>query len=270
MCAIFIGGCKSTFVSRFDAAVPPNELSQIEKYLGAPDYIACFVSNDIKFQDCRNEYIAMKIFQIDQEFSKYKILLSRGEAISSLGSDLAQIGLGVAGGLIPATQTTKVILATATAVGLANGAINKDLLAQQTMQAIEHEMDILRDSVRKTITSRLSCSANAYPAGLVLADLQSYADAGNVTTALNAMIKATASAQATTNTSTGVASPTTTSTSPNSDAADAAGTGHSFTTKNGGTVTVTYKSSKQAGATCPIPSTQAQQPAKAKNPPKAT
>jgi hypothetical protein len=215
--AIAVSGCKSlSVIGKADLAIDQNEL---QYFRDLPHSQPSCLLDDI----CRNDYITMKMFLIDQNFADYKILLSRGEGYGQLGVDIAQIGLAAAGGVIPVSQTTKVLSAASAAVGLTNTAFNKDLLLAQSIQVIEDQMETGRASVKKTILSRLQCNAEQYPAGLVLSDLQSYADAGTITGALNAIAKNIANAQPTTNASKGTATPTTTSTTPGSEGPFGAG-----------------------------------------------
>lgn len=219
--SITVSGCGTTaaIIANEDVAVPPGDVAMVASVNNDP---RCLSSDPSPGYRCRNNYIALKLYEIDQNFARYKILLSRGDAAGNLGADIAQIGLAATGAVIPVSQTTKVLTAASAAVGLANTAINKDVLLSQTMQIIEQQMSTARASVKATIIARMSCSPAAYPAGFVLTDLQEYADAGTVTGALNGIAKATANAQPTLNGSKGTATPTTTSTSAASTAASVA------------------------------------------------
>ncbi|MEW6438132.1 MAG: hypothetical protein AB1508_13305 [Pseudomonadota bacterium] len=218
LCGMYlvVSGCGPSIIGNVDVAVPPAELTQIAAE--AEGNTACLVSVDPQYLACRNNYIAMKMFLIDRNYAAYKILLTQDDSFGSLGIDLTQIGLAAVGGVIPVSQTTKILSASSAAVGLANAAVNKDLLYTQTIQAIEQQMDTQRASVKQTILSRMSCPATTYPAGLVLSDLQAYADAGTVTSALNGIAKTTANAQPAQNGTKGTASPVVTSTTPGANA----------------------------------------------------
>ncbi len=242
----------NSILNQVDVAVPPTDLTAINS---DQEYnVGCLISILPIDQPCRNNYIAMRMFQIDQIYSGYVGLLYRGDAFGTLGGDIAQIGLSGVGAVIPVSQTTKVLTAASTAVGLANAAVNKDLLFAQTLQAIEQQMNTQRASVKLTLLARMACPAAQYPAGLVLADLQAYADAGTVNSALAGMAKATANAQPAASGTSGTATPATINS--NSDASAAAGSAITYptiTTQNKGTLKISYTPPKNSPPKCPLP-----------------
>jgi len=65
----------------------------------------------------RNEYISMKMFEIDQAYYKYLTWLDIGDTGVVSSADFAQLGLTTAATAIPVAQTTKILAAAATAVG---------------------------------------------------------------------------------------------------------------------------------------------------------
>ncbi|WP_292532043.1 hypothetical protein [Methylocystis sp.] len=84
----------------------------------------------------RNEYIAMKLFEIDRNYYNFVTLLNVSDTGVASFADFAQLGLTTAATAIPVVQTTKVLATAATAVGGARAVYNQDLLRTQTLQAI--------------------------------------------------------------------------------------------------------------------------------------
>lgn len=256
---MFIAGCNSISpLNSVDIGISPEELQYFSS--NTDSYMGCILSLDSQKKDCRNSYISMKMFDIDKNYDNYEVLLSRGDATGTFAADVAQIGLAAVGGVIPVSQTTKILTATSAAVGLTNTAASKDLILANTMQAIQHQMRTDRKSVKQTIIARMKCEASTYPVGFILSDLQAYADAGTVTSALNNLVKNAANAQATTNAGSGTATPTTTSTTPGSaTTTPSSGTAtnnspgtYQLTTANGGTLTLQYKA--PSDGMCPLSS----------------
>lgn len=136
----------------------------------------------------RNEYIAMKLFEIDRSYYNFVTLLNVSDTGVASFADFAQLGLTTAATAIPVVQTTKVLATAATAVGGARAVYNQDLLRTQTLQAIQTQMDADRLKIKSIITTRMDeCQISQYPMGFVLADLQAYAAAGTPDSAIAAL-----------------------------------------------------------------------------------
>jgi hypothetical protein len=149
------------------------------------------------------------MYEVDVIFTNNIHDLARGDTAISLFGDIAQLGLTTAAAAIPVSQTTKVLSATATAVGATNAVLDKDVLLAQSLQLIEIQMKTDRSSIKQTILSRMGCNVTQYPIGLALSDLQAYADAGTLASALASMSKSVSNTQPVPSTTKGTAAAST-------------------------------------------------------------
>lgn len=145
----------------------------------------------------RNNYISMRMFMIDRRFADYSHRLSHQDTFIRLLGDMTQLGLTTAGATIPAGQVTKVLSAVATSVGGAKALYDKDVLVSQAIQLVQAQMRTDRATIRAAIVGRMRCPTATYPAGMVLSDLQSYADAGSMTSALTSLNRTAVNAETT-------------------------------------------------------------------------
>lgn len=246
--SLALPGCTGRLLGSIEPGATPAELTAIRASSGLP---ACFfdaisdsqVCSTCNFADpaCRNTFVTMRMYDIDVRFTEYVHELSRTDTSIALAGDVIQLGLTTAATAIPVTQTTKVLAAAATAVGGAKAVYNRDVFLAQSLQIVETQMRTDRDSIKQTILSRLACPATLYPIGLGLADLQAYADAGTVTSALIGVSKQINNAKPTTDKSTGTAKPASTSSTGSADEQDSGAKDHKIKVTDG-TITVSYKS----------------------------
>ena len=171
---------------QFDNAFSKTELACFEGYeVGEArcGTITPFVG--ISDKTSRNNYISVKMFEIDRSYHQFITLLNASDAGIVSFANFAQLGLTTAATAIPVVQTTKVLATAATAVGGSKAIYNQDLLRTQTLQALENQMDADRTKIKNIIVERMNnCDAKEYPLGFVLSDLQSYASAGTPDSAL--------------------------------------------------------------------------------------
>ena len=196
------------------------------------------------YKNERNEYIAIKMFEIDQAYYKYLTWVNISDTSIVSAADFAQLGLTTAATAIPVAQTTKILAATATAVGGAKSVYNSDLLKTQTLQAIGVQMDADRAAERNIIVSRMaSCSPETYPMGFVLSDLQAYANSGTFEHALQSLTSSATKAKQASSSPTSVAN-----TGGGSGGASSSDPNSKSVAVNGGTLTYSFKATSQ----CPL------------------
>ncbi len=247
--SLALSGCNGRLLGSVEPGANPTELNLIRAHSGLPgcfyddgvsDHPVCSTCN---FSDyaCRNTFVTMRMYDIDVRFIEYLHELSRTDTSIALAGDIIQLGLTTAATAIPVTQTTKVLAAAATAVGGAKAVYKTDVFLAQSLQIVESQMRTDRDSVKQTILSRLACPASLYPIGLALADLQAYADAGTVTSALINVSKQVNNAKPTTDKSTGTAKPASTSSTGSGDEQDSGDKDKKIKVADG-TITLSYKS----------------------------
>jgi hypothetical protein len=198
----------------------------------------------IAYKNERNEYIAMKMFEIDQAYYKYLTWIDIGDTGVVSAADFAQLGLTTAATAIPVVQTTKILSAAATAVGGAKSVYNADLLKTQTLQAIAVQMDADRATERNIIVARMAaCTPQTYPMGFVLSDLQAYANAGTFEHALQSLASSATKAKQASSSPTSVAN-----TGGGSGGTSASDPNSKSVAVNGGTLTYSFKATTQ----CPL------------------
>ncbi|MEF3366585.1 hypothetical protein V3H18_08575 [Methylocystis sp. 9N] len=206
------GGCRSlqyfsqvSGADQFAKSFPEYELNVIKS--GAEGYIFHHEYTYYPDKLRRNQYISVKMFDIDREYFNFVSLLNVSDTGVASFSDFAQLGLTTAATAIPVVQTTKVLATAATAVGGARAIYNEDLLRTQTLQALQTQMDADRIKIKNIIVDRMdNCSAAQYPIGFVLSDLQAYAAAGTVDSAIASLSNSATKAKQTATTSSSTAS----------------------------------------------------------------
>ena len=132
----------------------------------------------------RNEFIALRMYAIDLEYTKYESQLTHENAAIGLGSTIATLGLNGAAALIPAGQTARSLNGAALALTGATAAYDKDILLTQSIQNIQTQMRANRSDQAAKIISSISCDLSSYPVGLALSDLELYYRAGTLTAGL--------------------------------------------------------------------------------------
>lgn len=144
----------------------------------------------------RNSCVTLKMAEIDAKYHDYVHNWKNGDVWLNLFGDLTVLGLNTAGATIPVAQTTKLLASAATAIGGAKTVYNQDVLKAQTWQVLQKQMDTDRASVSETILARLAkCDGELYPFGLIISDLESYAQAGTIDSALASLVKSADAAQ---------------------------------------------------------------------------
>lgn len=196
------------------------------------------------------------MFEIDQAYYKYLTWIDIGDTGVVSAADFAQLGLTTAATAIPVVQTTKILAATATAVGGAKSVYNADLLKTQTMQAIAVQMDADRGAERNIIVARMAaCTPETYPMGFVLSDLQAYANAGTFEHALQSLASSATKAKQASSSPTSVAN-----TGGGSGGTSASDPNSKSVAVNGGTLTYSFKATTQCPLAPPKTSTSKPKP----------
>jgi hypothetical protein len=143
----------------------------------------------------RNSMIAAKMYLLDQAYFDYETRLTHDDQfISALGS-LATFGTTTVAAAIPAGEATKVLSAVASGVTGGVNLYDQKVLLSQTMQALQNQMRTDRDNLAALIYGRMACSYDTYPQGLAYSDLEAYARAGTLSSALLGLSKTTSQAQ---------------------------------------------------------------------------
>jgi len=98
------------------------------------------------------------------------------------------LGLGTAGALSPGGAAQALSAATAGIAGT-RAAYEKEVLAQQTLPALDTAMHAQRDTIAAAIERNLTKTSTEYPLAAALSDLSAYYAAGTVLGALNGVTR---------------------------------------------------------------------------------
>lgn len=153
------------------------------------------VTNEGPTAENRNKVIVEKMYLIDQAYFDYETRLTHDDQfISALGS-LATLSTSTIGAAIPIGHATRTLSAVTAGITGGVGLYDKDVLTSQTMQALQNQMRADRDNKAAVILARMQCSYAQYPAPLAFSDLEEYARAGTLSSALLGLNKTTTQAQ---------------------------------------------------------------------------
>jgi hypothetical protein len=155
----------------------------------AANYNLAVSDNDLK--RFRNEYIALRMYIIDAEFTEYEIALTKERGEFGLTTALVVQGLTTAGAVFTPVNTVRTLSALAGGVNASRGFYDSELLANKTIQIIQSQMEAKRDDVAARIIGKVDYPPTTYPLPAALHDLEDYYRAGTLTAGL---IKATAEA----------------------------------------------------------------------------
>jgi hypothetical protein len=151
---------------------------------------------DINSRPGRDEYIGLKIAIIDQNYTDYvRRLTIEDQAGNSLGP-IGSLITSTVGAVIPAGQTTKALSAvTAGLIGVTS-IYDKQFLLTQTIQHLETQMKTDRQNQYARIIRKIkACDPSQYSIGFVIADLETYARAGTMESALQNVQKTLSTAE---------------------------------------------------------------------------
>ena len=134
----------------------------------------------------RDRFITMRMAAIDKQYAAFLKKLQAESSLASLGVDLAVLGLGTAGALLPAGSVTRILAGTSAALTGARASYDKNVLLDQTVLALVAQMEASRATVRAEILKRASLKEDnfTYTMLFVQADIQRYYYAGTIPGAL--------------------------------------------------------------------------------------
>ena len=189
--ALTLAGCE-TFQGR-----PPRLYSVAEELVIArerlPDiaksYRLALTDDDRKFH--RTEYIALRMYIIDAEFTEFESALTKERGEFGFTTALVTQGLTTAGAVFTPANTVRTLSALAGGVNASRGFYDSELLVNKTIQIVQAQMEAKRDIVAARIFSKVDFSPRSYPLSAALHDLEDYYRAGTLTSGL---IKAAAEA----------------------------------------------------------------------------
>jgi hypothetical protein len=191
LAGLLLSGCE-TVRGRPERLIPVAQEAQNARE-ALPDIAGRYQSatSDTDRKRFRNEYIALRMYIIDAEFTEYEIALTKERGEFGLTTALVVQGLTTAGAVFTPVNTVRTLSALAGGVNASRGFYDSELLANKTIQIIQSQMEAKRDDVASRILSKVDFPPDTYTLPSALHDLEDYYRAGTLTSGL---IKATAEA----------------------------------------------------------------------------
>jgi hypothetical protein len=143
----------------------------------------------------RNEYITVRMAQIDRSFLDYKQGLYTQRVGSAVGIDFATMLLAGAGAAVSDVGTKTGASAAAALLTGTKTSIDKNVYFDRTLPAMLAQMDALRAEQRAQLYAGALLPADRYSFSQADADLTKYRDAGSVISAIAAVTKQAGVAQ---------------------------------------------------------------------------
>lgn len=135
----------------------------------------------------RNEFIG-EMMSVTTEYHNAQMEhLRANKAFQGTFFDFAVLGLNAAGTVVGGAPMKAALAAAATGTQAAELSITKNFFQEQTMNAIQDQMDALREIEKKKIEKRLGENSTNYPLSFAKHDLLDLFYAGSVNRALRAI-----------------------------------------------------------------------------------
>lgn len=144
----------------------------------------------------RNNYITMRMYAIDLEYTNYEAQLTHSSQGTNLLGTAATLALNGTATVIPAGQTTKVLNAFAGGITGGVQAVDKEILMSKAIQDLQTQMRTDRNNEAKIILADMNCNIEIYPLGRALSDLEVYYRAGTLAGAEIGLSKTVSAAEA--------------------------------------------------------------------------
>lgn len=155
-----------------------EEIAQIKSITSSP-----YVLNSINTKPARNNYITMRMYAVDLEYTNYEAQLTHSTQETDLLGTAATLALNGTATVIPAGQTTKVLNAFAGGITGGVQAYDKEVLMSKAIQDLQAQMRTDRNNQAKIILANMRCDVDSYPPGQALSDLELYYRAGTLASA---------------------------------------------------------------------------------------
>ena len=145
--------------------------------------------------EARNNFITLRMYAIDQNYTIYEAQLTHEAQETGLGESLINLGLTGAASVAPTAVVGKALSAAATGITGASTAYDEKILLSQSVQNLETQMRADRSAQAAVILESMRCPLESYNVGSALSDLELYYRAGTLPSALIALSKTVADAE---------------------------------------------------------------------------
>ena len=170
---------------------PQEEISAIRQQVGPIGWGVDGIPNPEE----RNNYITLRMYAIDQNYTIYEKQLTHEVQETGLAASLINLGLTGAGSVAPTAEIGKALSAAATGFTGASQAYDKDVLLAQSVQNLQTQMRADRNAKAAIILTSMKCPVSSYNMGMVLSDLEEYYRAGTLPNALITISKTVGDAE---------------------------------------------------------------------------
>jgi hypothetical protein len=181
--SLALAGCGSTF--RGAPPLPAPDVTagnaQLASLHNAEAIVACVAGALDQQTACRDKIIQARLISIDAEYTTFRQAFYRDARWGGFAATIASMGLSGAAavGGVPMTAA-RVMSAVSSGITGGREAFDKEILIQQTANAVERAMDSARTSVLTRIQTSMGKPATQYSLAIALSDLEAYYTAGTV------------------------------------------------------------------------------------------
>ncbi len=141
----------------------------------------------------RNKIMFEMMVSIDNQHQLYMTEFRNSKARKDVLTDFVVLGLNAAGAVTGGEAIKSILSATSAGVVGASTSIDKEYLANLTIQAIDSQMSANIINARNTIIQKMANPVEQYPLEAALQDVLIYYQAGTLTQALTDMAASTTS-----------------------------------------------------------------------------
>jgi hypothetical protein len=143
----------------------------------------------------RNQIVTARMYIVDLEYHKYEAKLTRDLQEEGLAATLATLGLTSAASLTTVASTSRILSGAATVVTGADKAFSDKILLSNTIQALQTQMRVDRQTQSAVIFAKMVTPIEQYTLPMALSDVDKYYQAGTLASALVGLNRTVANAE---------------------------------------------------------------------------
>ncbi len=182
LCLLATGGCSNSFsgaperVRGVDA-----EIALLEPLIGDERLMLAYASAPT--EAVRNEIIWARLYAVDLRFSQFETALMRERRDVGFLTTLTELAVGATGAFVP-EKASQILSALSAGIAGASASFDKEILIDQTIQALLTQMRANRAQVANRIVSHMKLPVADYPLTRALKDIEDYYQGGTLVGAL--------------------------------------------------------------------------------------
>ncbi|HTQ52140.1 MAG TPA: hypothetical protein VMJ12_15635 [Candidatus Acidoferrales bacterium] len=141
----------------------------------------------------RNAILSDLMAVIDLNYHEFEARLRTDKAVKDTAAEIATLGLTAASAAVGGEEVKTILSAVATGVVGANSVLDKNILQNNTIEALELEMRSLRAQKERDLLNGMAESDAHYPLQSGIRDIIAYYYAGSLTDAMLGLVERTGS-----------------------------------------------------------------------------